>query len=200
MNIIKSPIELKETVLQNVALMLFDRKYLDLKYKSSILKTINTKTNSDSITFSSDFDHPYNIHVKFLTEQNVGKKQNLVKLVDYTDKKNHYILIVIDDKVSKFLKDFKRISNIEIFDYDEFYFNVTDHILVPKHIILTEEEQQQILIEYNLSIDQVPKLFKTDRIARHYNMKVGSICKIEQLSPVTGKVITYRHIINNINA
>jgi len=197
MNIIKSPLELKQTVLQNVVKMLLDRQFLDIRTKKSILETILTKTDADNITFSSDFDHPYQIHVKFLTEYNVGKKQNLIKSINYFDKQNHYILIVIDDKVTKFLKDFKRISNIEIFDYEEFYFNVTDHILVPKHIVLTPEEQQQILIDYNLTLIQVPKLFKTDRIARHYNMKIGSICKIEEYSPVTGKNTTYRHIINN---
>ena len=75
MNITKSPLELKQTVLQNIVKMLIDRAFLDIRSKNSILKAIISKANSDNITFRSDADHPYEIHVKFLTEYNVGKKQ-----------------------------------------------------------------------------------------------------------------------------
>jgi DNA-directed RNA polymerase subunit H (RpoH/RPB5) len=199
MDLIKSPDDLKYTVLQNIVHMLVDRKFLDKKNENQMIEQIKKKINSDDVSFTSDFDDPYLIHVKFLTEQNVGKKQNLVKMLKYNDKKNHYILILIDEKVSKFLKEFKRISNIEIFDYEEFYFNVTSHELVPKHILLNDDEVHDILMAYNIKKDQLPKIFNTDRIVRHYNMKIGSICKIEQISPISGKMIAYRQIITNIN-
>tara|TARA_B100000683_G_C12317522_1_gene485065 strand:+ start:140 stop:814 length:675 start_codon:yes stop_codon:yes gene_type:complete len=191
----KNSRELRETVLQNIIHMLIDRKFLNTKNKQHYLTEIKKKITSEDISFNSDYDHPYIINIKFLTENNVGKKQNLVKILDYTNKKNHYVLIVIDNKVNKFLKDFKRISNIEIFNYSEFFLNVTDHQLVPKHTILTQSEKEEVLKQYNCSIEQIPKLWKTDRIARHYNMQPGSICKIERISEVTGKAITYRHVV-----
>jgi len=197
LNIRKSAIEIRETVLTNIYHMLIDRKYL--KMNKETLTTLQKKVTNESVSFSSDYDFPYNIHVKFLSETNIGKKQNLVKLLDYTNKLNHYILIIIDKKISKFLKDFKRISNIEIFEYEELYMNVTDHILVPKHTILNKEDSEKLLIQYNCKLEQLPKILKTDRIARHYNMKIGNICKIERYSEVTGKSISYRQVVNAIN-
>ncbi len=194
-NIKKKSNELRVTVLENIIHMLIDREFLSNEQKKEYLNHIKTKVNSENISFNTDFDHPYTIHVKFLTENNVGKKQNLVKILDYTNPKNHYILVVIESKVNKFLKDFKRISNIEIFDYAELFINVTDHILVPKYTVLSDDKIANILKQYNCSINQIPKMLKTDRISRHYNMKVGNVCKIERFSEVTGKSITYRHII-----
>lgn len=197
LNIRKSANEIRESVLINIYKMLIDRKFL--KQHNDTLEQLKKKVSNESVSFSSDYDIPYNIHVKFLSETNIAKKQNLIKLLDYTNKQNHYILIVIDNKISKFLKDFKRISNIEIFDYEEFYINVTDHILVPKHILLTKEESEKLLTEYNCKLEQIPKILKNDRVARHYNMKVGQICKIERYSEVTGKSISYRHVVNSVN-
>ena len=197
-NIKKKSNELRVTVLENIIHMLIDRKFLNNEKKQEYLDHIKTKINSENISVNSDYNHPYTIHVKFLTENNVGKKQNLIKMLDYTNPKNHYILVLIESKVNKFLKDFKRISNIEIFDYPELYINVTDHMLVPKFTILTNEETTKILKQYNCSINQIPKMLKTDRISRHYNMKIGTVCKIERYSEVTGKSITYRHIVPSI--
>lgn len=198
-NIRKSTAELRENVLVNIVYMLIDRNYLDKGTEKKILAEIKTKMNSESISFKSDFDDiPYTIHVKFLTETNIIKKQTLIKLLDYTNMLNHYILIVIDKKISKFLKDFKRISNIEIFDYEELFINVTQHILVPKHTILNKEDTEKVLKQYNCRMDQIPKILRTDRISRHYNMKVGNICQIERYSEITGKSISYRHVVNAV--
>lgn len=197
LNIRKSAIEIREIVLANVYYMLIDRKYL--KPNNETLLNLKKKITNENVSFSSDYDISYNIHVKFLSEANIGKKQNLVKLLDYTNKLNHYILIIIDKKISKFLKDFKRISNIEIFEYEELYMNVTDHILVPNHSLLNKEDSEKLLNQYNCKLEQLPKILKTDRIARHYNMKIGNICKIERCSEVTGKSISYRQVVNAIN-
>ena len=79
-NIKKKSNELRETVLENIIHMLIDRKFLNNEKKQEYLDHIKTKINSENISVSSDYNHPYTIHVKFLTENNVGKKQNLVNL------------------------------------------------------------------------------------------------------------------------
>ena len=41
-------------------------------------------------------------------------------------KNEHYIFVLESDKLVKYLKDYKRLPYIEIFQYNEFYLNIID--------------------------------------------------------------------------
>ena len=105
------------------------------------------------------------------------------------------IIYLLRDKENSIIsKEMSKIiyKNIELFIQKYMIFNITKHILVPKHIMLTKEEEDQMLENYNTNKTQLPKLFKTDPIARYYNMQTGQICKIIRKSPSTGESIYYR--------
>lgn len=53
------------------------------------------------------------------------------------------------------------------------------HILQPKHSILKKEEAEKILIKYNISITQLPKIKITDP-AIPTNAQIGDVIKIER--------------------
>ena len=71
-------------------------------------------------------------------------------------------------------------------------FNITHHIYVPKHIILTKEEEKEVLEKYNTTKGKLPKIPKTDPIAKYYGMKSDQICKIIRKSPEVGEYVYYR--------
>ena len=71
-------------------------------------------------------------------------------------------------------------------------FNITHHELVPKHIILTKEEENELLEKYNTTRGKLPKLSKSDPIAKYYGMKSDQICKILRKSPEVGEYVYYR--------
>ncbi len=65
--------------------------------------------------------------------------------------------------------------NIELFSADDLQFNITKHILVPKHILLEREESISIQKKYGVKI---PIILRSDPIAKFYNYHLGDIVKI----------------------
>lgn len=73
--------------------------------------------------------------------------------------------------------------------------NVEDHKLVPKHIILSEEEKMEVLNKYKVSLKQLPKILITDPAIADKNPKVGDIVKIIRKSPTAGETVYYRVVV-----
>ena len=71
-------------------------------------------------------------------------------------------------------------------------FNITHHELVPKHIILSEDEAKEVVEKYNTTKNKFPKISKVDPVAKYYGMKPDQICKIIRKSPEVGESIYYR--------
>lgn len=75
-------------------------------------------------------------------------------------------------------------------------FDVRKHILVPKHIKLTEEEKKKLLGEYSLSLMELPKISMRDPAIAHLNVKEGDVIKIIRESPTSGEAVFYRGVVN----
>ena len=74
-------------------------------------------------------------------------------------------------------------------------FNVLDHTLVPKHIILSEQEREEVLKRYGISLRQLPRILITDPAIKEINPKVGDVVKIIRKSQTAGESVYYRVII-----
>ncbi len=70
-----------------------------------------------------------------------------------------------------------------------------DHILVPKHEILSKEEAEELLKTLGVSREQLPKIRADDPIAREIGAKPGDIVRIIRESPTAGRSIAYRLVI-----
>ena len=69
------------------------------------------------------------------------------------------------------------------------------HILQPKHIKLNEKEVNELLIKFNISKAQLPKIFLTDP-ALPPNCQINDVIKIEREDSETNKInIYYRAVI-----
>jgi DNA-directed RNA polymerase subunit H (RpoH/RPB5) len=75
---------------------------------------------------------------------------------------------------------------------------VTDHVLVPKHEIVSEEEKKQVLAHYNATEDQFPFLFSTDPVAREIGAKPGDMVKISRISDTAGEATYYRYVVEAV--
>ncbi len=75
---------------------------------------------------------------------------------------------------------------------------VTDHFLVPKHEILSADEKQQILSEYNATEDQFPFLFNTDPVVKEIGAMPGDMIKITRISDTAGETLYYRFVVEAI--
>lgn len=77
-------------------------------------------------------------------------------------------------------------------------FNVFEHQLVPKHRLLPKEEAEKILAQYRVKPYQLPRLFDTDPAAKALGAKSGDILEIVRASPTAGKILYYRHVVEEV--
>ena len=186
----------RQMVLTNIIKMLTERKLLlteELdKNISDLLKNRNedeiytVKTKTEDITIILLL----NQHITSITKQSV--------IGDYLYKniQQHKIIVVGDiNPRSRQLVQNKH-NKIEIFLEKELMMNMVDCILVPKFEILTKEEADLLLEEYNVKKKQMPYILIDDPEARYYNMKVDQICRIKRPSEMTGNTNYYRLCIS----
>ncbi len=75
-------------------------------------------------------------------------------------------------------------------------FDVLTHELVPDHILLTEEETQELLKKYSITRGQLPKIKSSDVVVKQIGAKPGDVLKIIRKSLTAGKAVAYRLVID----
>jgi DNA-directed RNA polymerase subunit H len=65
------------------------------------------------------------------------------------------------------------------------------HELVPKHVLLTKKETQDLLDKYQINIIDLPQIFEKDPVAIAIGAKEGDVIKIVRDSSTTVKSVNY---------
>ena len=74
--------------------------------------------------------------------------------------------------------------------------NVTDHILLPKHVKLGEKEKKALLENYSITIRELPKISIHDPALRGMELKAGDVLKVIRKSHTAGTAVFYRGVVN----
>lgn len=74
-------------------------------------------------------------------------------------------------------------------------FDIFEHILVPRHEILSMEEREKIIEKYHAEAYQFPWIKSSDPISVILGAKPGDILKLIQKSETAGIYDTYRYVV-----
>jgi DNA-directed RNA polymerase subunit H len=74
--------------------------------------------------------------------------------------------------------------------------DVLEHELVPKHIILSEEEKQKVVEKYKITkMNQFPSILKSDPVIEAIGAKPNDLIKITRKSSTADETVYYRLVV-----
>jgi len=75
-------------------------------------------------------------------------------------------------------------------------YKLDKHILIPKHSKLSKVQTEKLLEKYNISVGNLPKIFKSDSAIGSLDAKPGDVIKIIRISPTAGEAFFYRVVVD----
>ena len=149
----------------------------------------------------------YKLDEKF--KKNRSLEQQIMSIFETHLSKDDCLIILNYDAVG--FKPTKKESNIESFIdryYNEygyfvqiyglrnFLFNVSKHMSVPKHEVISKKETDEILLKFNIKLDNLENIRREDPNAKFIGLKPGQVCKITRPSESSINSIIYRRCID----
>lgn len=157
------------------------------------------QNNNTSVDIEVDIDTNKKIKIMYFLAPKFAWNQLKSQFENDSEEKNKsykLIILVLKDKISQ--NNIKAIHelgyNVEIFDIKELQFNISKHILVPKHTLIKDEKRIKDLIEkYSIKTKyQFPHILKNDPMSRYLGLRSGDVVEISRKSPTAGEYISYR--------
>lgn len=167
---------------------------------------------NDSAEFSiNEIDAMYNAQQlnMFFTNQNTGKRvgvvyfiyskglrsQNVDELLneyfhidDRLTKNDDLILICDDDQNDNIMNKVKYLFEhdgifVNIMNIKRLQFNILEHEIVPKSRVLSDEETDNLKVQYNLKhLKQLPEISRFDPQAQAMCLRPGQVCEFKRKS------------------
>lgn len=154
-----------------------------------------TRSNKDPTTLAGT------IWVEFCPDKQVGIKQT--RAFAHTLSDAHYttgIFITQDKPNAAALRAFdpllEQSIKAEQFNEEDLLVNITKHELVPRHILLSDEEKKVLLDRYRLKETQLPRIQCDDPVAKYLGLRKGQVVKIIRKSETAGRYASYRWVYN----
>lgn len=137
----------------------------------------------------------YIVLYHFIVSENL-KAADVKKLVSKLDPESELILIT-QNQVSTHIMNFIKESPIQIhaYTYCNFIICVPKHQLVPEYVVLTQEEQEEVISTLRTKKYMLPKIKKSDPCVVWSTGKQGDIIKFTRNDEVVGKSVYYRVIV-----
>jgi len=180
-----------QIVIKTLCRILIERKYTE-KNITEIFNKISPMINEDEILFSLD-NKKYGIKFINLFLTTIKKELSIENFLNKNPDTHKFIII---NKLSdRAIKQILEYQNTEVFTIDELLIVIIDHNIVPKHILLTNEEKEKYFSVFNHHPRDMKKILVNDPIARFYGAKVGDLFKIIRPSITSGKEIDFRIVI-----
>lgn len=144
--------------------MKFEDFQLDYKNTGKLFPTFSKKDNKE-----------YRVLVKFYPDEAVSSEnvREFCSLIE--DRKlNGGIMIgrtPLKSQAKNRFDAFANLMQVQYFVDKELVVNITEHELVPEHVLLDDRQKQELLAKYKLKDHQLPKILTTDPVARYLGVR-----------------------------
>jgi DNA-directed RNA polymerase subunit H len=78
---------------------------------------------------------------------------------------------------------------------DLLVFTISEHYLVPEHVLIREEKVDELMAELGIKKESLPKISKGDAAIKHLKPKSGDVVKIIRDSLTAGQSVYYRRVV-----
>ncbi len=73
--------------------------------------------------------------------------------------------------------------------------NVLEHAMVPDHKIMSEEDVTELLTRYNITTEQLPKIYHDDPAVKEIGAGADDVIRIIRASHTAGRAEAYRLVV-----
>lgn len=183
---------------QNLLKLLTTQGYDVGDYEEFSVNEVHVMYNNSQLdmlmsTESEDGENSENskkVYVKYhlaktLRRENINDYiDDLYNLEQVLSKNDTLIIVIKQEPHEPLLNILKHIWEQEgifimIYNLERLQFNILEHAYVPKHVILTQEEVDNMKKRYNIINDaELPEISRFDPVAQAIGMRPGQLCKI----------------------
>ena len=195
-------IDIKQTIIK----MFINRGFINSDNKDKYTKKLIEAENDDmEYIIQLDTDKNYNtnipnkkVYIKIFDYKisSINKTSPIGEFITKHDKEYKFLVVQDINSRSEDIID-SYLTQIEIFKFNKLQSDITEHDLVPLHIVLTKERGEQVLEAYRARKRDMPLIKSNDPVAKYYYMKPGDIVHIIRPSPVTASAPAYRLVIKS---
>jgi len=158
------------------------------------------------------FTHPstkQKVYVKYHlathTDFKKIKADHIYELIDdlYDEEdvlgRNDELIVISKDKTNDTLKNLMKevYANdqkfVNIYNFNDYLFNILRHSLVPPHRILSDDEKKLLFQTFNIAdSSQLPEIDRFDPVAQAIGMRPEQVCEVTRRSPTSVDTKYYR--------
>lgn len=183
---------------------------LDMLLEKKVLQEDKIQTVEDNTILiqTEQKEQPKKVYIKYYLNKSL-RPNNLQDIIDdlfnieQILNKKDTLLIVIKDEVNETMQNtIKHIWEkdkvfVIIISLKRLQFNILNHILVPPHRVLSQDELIQVKKRYNIINDkQFPEISRFDPVAQVIGIRPGEVCEIIRPSKIALTEPYYRICIS----
>jgi len=167
----------------------FSRGEINAKFVNNQLDMLLEKKKEDPKTGKKQKIYVLYYLAKLIRPNNI---QDIIEDLYITEEiltKNDTLMIISKEEINEthmnYLKHLWETEDIFVIiqNIKRLQFNIQKHVMVPEHIIITDDEVTEVRKKYNIMDDnQFPEISRFDPVAQTICMRPGQVCEIKRPS------------------